>query len=31
MSQVVAKELKPESNTSLQDMLDLGLSKHLEK
>ena len=31
MSEVVGKELKPEATTSLQDMIDLGLNKYVEK
>ena len=31
MSEVVGRELQPEATTSLQDMLDLGLNKFVEK
>jgi hypothetical protein len=31
MSEIVGKELKPEATTSLQDMIDLGLNKYVEK
>ena len=31
MSEVVGKPLKPDANTSLQDMIDLGLGKFIDK
>lgn len=31
MSEIVGKDLNPDSSTSLQDMLDLGLGKFVEK
>ena len=31
MSEVVGKQLKPEASTSLQDMIDMGLNKFIDK
>ena len=31
MSEIVGKELNPDSSTSLQDMLDMGLGKYIDK
>jgi hypothetical protein len=31
MSDIVGKDLQPDSSSSLQDMIDLGLNKFIEK
>jgi hypothetical protein len=31
MSEIIGKELKPDASSSLQDMLDFGLAKFIDK